>query len=128
MTSGDISPYVAIRHLLETGLFFPMAFPRPWKFDRDKNSENVNVVFVVAVVIGSMRWCCSALSFSLICLGSNSASMCCYTPYFFMKAFAPKKIVGLVAEVLLVAKVYLLLWPIRDSFSGKIAPRELLQM
>lgn len=113
---------------LETGLFFSIAFPSPWKPDSDKSSEDVKELFVVAVVIDSMRWCCSALSFSLTCLGSNSASMCCYILWVFMKAFAPKKTVGLVAEVLLVAKVCLLSWPIRDCFSGKIAPRELPQM
>lgn len=44
-------------------------------------------VFVVAIMVNSMRWCCSALSFPFICLGSNSASMCsdmlcCYIPGF----------------------------------------------
>lgn len=128
MTSGGISPYVANRHLFRNRLVSPIAFPSPWKPDSDKSSENVKEVCVVAVVIDSMRWCCSAFFFSLICLGSNSASTCRYIPWVFMKAFAPKKTVGLVAEALLAAKVCLLSGPIRDSFSGKIAPREPLQM
>lgn len=95
-------------------------------------------VFVVAIMVNSMRWCCSALSFPFICLGSNSASMCsdmlcCYIPgvfgflvvffFLFMRAFVPETAVGLVAGVFLVAEVCLLWWPIRDSFSGKVAPQ-----
>lgn len=91
MTSGGISPYVANRHLFRNRLVSPIAFPSPWKPDSDKSSENVKEVCVVAVVIDSMRWCCSAFFFSLICLGSNSASTCRYIPWVFMKAFCSKK-------------------------------------
>lgn len=44
-----------------------------------------------------------------------------------MKVFVPEKTVGLVAGVLLVAEVCLLWCPTRDSFWGKVAPREPLQ-
>lgn len=51
--------------------------------------------------------------------------MCCYILWFFMKAFAPKKGSESCCRSFICVKVCLLLWSIRDSSSGKIAPREL---
>lgn len=107
---------------LKTSLFFSNAFPSPWKSDSDKNSEKVKEVFVVAVVIDSMRWCCSVLSLSLIYSGSNSARMLLHSIFFYEGFFSKKRQWVLLQQFYLLQKFACSRGPSETVFQGKLLP------